>query len=61
MKIKIKKVSIQTRMNTFFPIQDGKMVMSSTQTIYFLEFDGPLYRTLLHSGIRRIEFRRCIN
>jgi len=37
--------SILTGMNTFFPIQDGKMVMSGTQTIYFLEFDGPLYRT----------------
>lgn len=37
--------SILTGMNTFFPIKDGKMVMSSTQTIYFLEFDGPLQRT----------------
>jgi len=37
--------SILTGMSTFFPIQDGKMVISSTQTIYFLEFDGPLYRT----------------
>ena len=37
--------SILTGMNTFFPIQDGKIVMSGTQTIYFLEFDGPLQRT----------------
>jgi len=37
--------SILTGMSTFFPIQDGKMVISSTQTIYFLEFDGPLCRT----------------
>jgi len=37
--------SILTGMSAFFPIQDGKMVISSRQTIYFLEFDGPLYRT----------------
>jgi len=37
--------SILTGMSAFFPIQDGKMVISGTQTIYFLEFDGPLYRT----------------
>jgi len=37
--------SILTGMNTFFPVQDGKMVKSGSQTIYFLEFDGPLYRT----------------
>ena len=37
--------SILTGMSTFFPIQNGKMVISGTQTIYFLEFDGPLYRT----------------
>jgi len=37
--------SILTGMSSFFPIQDGKMVISSTQTIYFLEFDGPLCRT----------------
>ncbi len=37
--------SILTGMSTFFPIQDGNMVISGTQTIYFLEFDGPLYRT----------------
>lgn len=37
--------SILTGMSTFFPIQDGKMVISGTQTIYFLEFDGPLCRT----------------
>jgi len=36
--------SIISGINTFFPIQDGKIVMGGTQTIYFLEFDGPLYR-----------------
>jgi secondary thiamine-phosphate synthase enzyme len=30
---------------TFFPIQDGKMVTGSRQTIYFVELDGPQYRT----------------
>lgn len=28
-----------------FPITEGQMVMGSRQTIYFLEFDGPLCRT----------------
>jgi len=37
--------SILTGMNAFFPVQDGKMVISKRQTIYFLEFDGPLQRT----------------
>lgn len=27
-----------------FPIHRGKIVKGSRQTIYFLEFDGPLYR-----------------
>lgn len=30
-----------------FPIQDGKMVRGSRQTIYFMEYDGPLERTLM--------------
>jgi secondary thiamine-phosphate synthase enzyme len=30
-----------------FPIEDGKMVRGSRQTIYFMEYDGPLLRTYL--------------
>jgi secondary thiamine-phosphate synthase enzyme len=29
----------------FFPIEDGKMVSGSRQTIYLVELDGPQYRT----------------
>ncbi len=29
----------------FFPIEDGKMVTGSRQTIYLVELDGPQYRT----------------
>jgi len=29
----------------FFPIQDGEMVTGARQTIYFVELDGPQYRT----------------
>jgi len=29
----------------FFPIQDGKMVTGSRQTIYYVELDGPQHRT----------------
>jgi secondary thiamine-phosphate synthase enzyme len=29
----------------FFPIQDGEVVRGSRQTIYFVELDGPQYRT----------------
>ena len=29
----------------FFPIQDNEMVTGSRQTIYFVELDGPQYRT----------------
>jgi len=28
-----------------FPIENGKMVRGSRQTIYFMEYDGPLLRT----------------
>jgi secondary thiamine-phosphate synthase enzyme len=28
-----------------FPIENGKMVRGSRQTIYFMEYDGPLERT----------------
>jgi len=37
--------SILTGTNTFFPIENSKIVMSNRQTIYFLEFGGPLLRT----------------
>lgn len=30
--------------DTFFPLHDGEMVISSRQTIYFVEMDGPLLR-----------------
>jgi len=30
-----------------FPIEDGKMVRGSRQTIYFMEYDGPLLRTYM--------------
>jgi secondary thiamine-phosphate synthase enzyme len=30
-----------------FPIEDGKMVRGSRQTIYFMEYDGPLERTYM--------------
>lgn len=33
-----------TGMQVCFPIEDGKAVMGSRQTIYFGEFDGPLHR-----------------
>ncbi len=29
----------------FFPIQDGKMITGSRQTIYLVELDGPQYRS----------------
>jgi secondary thiamine-phosphate synthase enzyme len=31
--------------NTFFPIHNGEMVIGLRQTIYFVEFDGPQYRS----------------
>jgi len=30
-----------------FPIEDGKIVRGSRQTIYFMEYDGPLLRTYM--------------
>jgi thiamine phosphate synthase YjbQ (UPF0047 family) len=29
----------------FFPIENGKLVTGSRQTMYFVELDGPQYRT----------------
>lgn len=37
--------SVLAGISAMFPIQDGKLVKGSRQTIYFLEFDGPLERT----------------
>ena len=30
--------------DTFFPLHDGRLVIGSRQTIYFVEMDGPLHR-----------------
>jgi secondary thiamine-phosphate synthase enzyme len=30
-----------------FPIEDGKLVRGTRQTIYFMEYDGPLLRTYM--------------
>jgi thiamine phosphate synthase YjbQ (UPF0047 family) len=30
-----------------FPIEDGKVVRGSRQTIYFMEYGGPLERTYM--------------
>jgi secondary thiamine-phosphate synthase enzyme len=31
---------------TFFPIEDGKVVRGARQRVYFVEYDGPLARTI---------------
>ncbi|WP_137113918.1 secondary thiamine-phosphate synthase enzyme YjbQ [Mesorhizobium sp. GR13] len=36
--------SLLAGMQVAFPIENGALVMGSRQTIYFAEFDGPLYR-----------------
>ena len=33
--------------NCFFPIEKGKVIRGSRQKIYFVEYDGPLARTVL--------------
>ena len=33
--------------NCFFPIENGKVVRGSRQRAYFVEFDGPLSRTVM--------------
>lgn len=38
--------SILTGYTASFPIVDGKIVKGSRQTVYFMEFDGPLQRTV---------------
>ena len=39
--------SILGGVNCFFPVQDGKLVRGSRQRAYFVEYDGPLARTVL--------------
>jgi secondary thiamine-phosphate synthase enzyme len=39
--------SILGGVNCVFPVENGKMVRGSRQRIYFVEFDGPLARTVL--------------
>lgn len=37
--------SIVSGISAMFPVHEGKVVRGSRQTLYFLEFDGPLERT----------------
>jgi secondary thiamine-phosphate synthase enzyme len=37
--------SVVGGINCFFAIENGKVVRGSRQTIYFMEYDGPLERT----------------
>jgi len=39
--------SILGGVQCFFPIENGKVVRGSRQRVYFVEFDGPLARTVL--------------
>lgn len=39
--------SVVSGISCMFPIEDGKLVRGSRQTIYFMEYDGPLLRTYL--------------
>ena len=39
--------SILTGVNCLFPVEDGKLVRGSRQCVYFVEFDGPLARTVV--------------
>ena len=39
--------SILGGIQCFFPVEDGKMVRGGRQCIYFVEYDGPLARTIL--------------
>ena len=38
--------SILGGVNCFFPIENGKVVRGSRQKVYFVEYDGPLARTV---------------
>jgi secondary thiamine-phosphate synthase enzyme len=39
--------SVVSGISCAFPIEDGKLVRGARQTIYFMEYDGPLLRTYL--------------
>ncbi len=39
--------SILGGVNCFFPIENGKIVRGSRQKVYFVEYDGPLARTVM--------------
>ena len=39
--------SILTGVNCLFPVEDGQLVRGSRQCVYFVEFDGPLARTVV--------------
>jgi thiamine phosphate synthase YjbQ (UPF0047 family) len=39
--------SILGGIQCMFPIENGKIVRGSRQTIYFMEYDGPLERVYL--------------
>ena len=39
--------SILGGVNCFFPVENGKVVRGSRQKVYFVEYDGPLARTVL--------------
>ncbi len=39
--------SILGGINCFFPIEKGKLVRGSRQRVYFVEYDGPLARTVV--------------
>lgn len=38
--------SILGGVNCFFPVENGKVVRGSRQKVYFVEYDGPLARTV---------------
>jgi secondary thiamine-phosphate synthase enzyme len=39
--------SILGGVNCFFPVENGKVIRGSRQKVYFVEYDGPLARTVL--------------
>ncbi len=47
--------SILTGVNCFFPIENGKIVRGSRQCVYFVEYDGPLARTVVVQVIGETE------
>ena len=38
--------SVLGGINAFFPIEDGKVIRGGRQRVYFVEYDGPLARTV---------------